>query len=194
MESGHLEYFVRIVDAGSITKATSVYVNPPSMRATCPDTSWSTAASLRLYNCSNRPPAGATMREVSTDQTQEIDSAEIKGAMFEGALRILAARIGVTEVNIAGTPISRFKESYTAVLNRVRAGSIEVVTQRREPFVILGANQVLALVESLNRRRTASELLEGLPSLPASSDPPPRHRSIGGKSHHRVPRSSDERD
>lgn len=129
------------------------------------------------------------MREVPTDQAQESDSAEFTGATFEAALRTLAARISAAEVNVAGTPISRFIASYCTVLNRVRAGSIEVVTQRQEPFVILGVGQVLALIESLNTRRTASELLEGLPSL---SGPPPRHKSVGlQKSHHRVPRSKD---
>lgn len=132
------------------------------------------------------------MREIPTEQAQELDSHEITGVAFEAALQSLAARIGATEVVVAGTPISRFEASYTTVLDRVRAGSIEVVTDGREPFVILGVNQVLALVEVLKTRRTASELLEG---LPASPGPPPRHRSAGLKrSHHRVPRSTDDSD
>lgn len=47
--------------------------------------------------------------------------------------------------------MSLFKTQYAAVLKRAKAGSIEIVYQGAEPFVILGARQFLALVASLER-------------------------------------------
>ncbi|WP_439890039.1 hypothetical protein ACS7SF_12260 [Ralstonia sp. 25C] len=70
---------------------------------------------------------------------------------FRVAIRAIAARVGAKDVNVAGTPMSVFKTQYAAVLKRAKAGSIEIVYQGAEPFVILGAKQFLALVASLER-------------------------------------------
>lgn len=54
--------------------------------------------------------------------------------------------------------MSVFKRHYTAVLKRSKAGSIEIVCQGAEPFVILGAKQLHALVASLERDHALAEV------------------------------------
>lgn len=127
------------------------------------------------------------MRKGPVNQAKDTDSSERGNAEFEAALRAVAARIGATEVNVVGTPISAFAKRYTTVLNRIRAGSIEVVTQRGESFVILGLHQVLALLEKGSAKRSAREILARLPSVPASF-PMPRYTSVLTKSHYRAPK------
>ena len=88
------------------------------------------------------------------------------------------------------TSISVFRNSHAAVFDRIRNGSIEVITHRGEPFVLLGQNQLLSLMGKTEGRRTAAELLDGLPSV-ASDGHIPRAQSILSKSHHRVPPQKD---
>lgn len=127
------------------------------------------------------------MRKAPVNQAKDTDSSERRSAEFEAALKAVAARVGATEVNVVGTPISAFTTRYATILNRIRAGSIEVITQRGEPFVILGRHQVLALLGNGNAKRSVQEILAGLPSVPASV-PRPIYTSVLTKSHYRVPR------
>jgi len=126
------------------------------------------------------------MSEVSVSQASVSNSAEHRRTEFEAALKLLAARIGTAEVNVTGTPISTFKVQYATILNRVRAGSIEVVTRRGEPFVLLNLSQVLALVQGGRPALSVREVLAGLPSV-SISGPPPRLVSRHARSHYRVP-------
>lgn len=127
------------------------------------------------------------MRKAPVNQANDTDSSDRRSAELEAALRALAARVGATEVNVVGTPISEFTTRYATILNRIRAGSIEVITQRGEPFVILGLHQVLALLGNGNAKRSAREILARLPSVPASV-PMPRYTSVLTKSPYRVPK------
>lgn len=70
---------------------------------------------------------------------------------FRVAIRAVAARVGARKINVVGTPLSVFMTRYAAVFKRARSGSIEIVYQGAEPFVILGAQQLLALVAGLQR-------------------------------------------
>ncbi|WP_425953006.1 hypothetical protein [Ralstonia pseudosolanacearum] len=106
---------------------------------------------------------------------------------FKVAVRVVAARIGAKDVNAAGTPISAFKTNYASILKRVKEGSFEVVKQGKEPFVILGLKQFVALATDTGRGRTVAEVFAGLPSVPATEEPP-RFTSIQTKSQYRVPR------
>jgi len=101
---------------------------------------------------------------------------------FAAAVRVVAACVGARRINV--TPISIFNRHHVALFKRIRAGSVEVVIHRGEPFVILGMNQVLALVADQSMgRASATEMLAGLsPVLPSTSVP--RH----ARSRHGVPR------
>ena len=77
---------------------------------------------------------------------------------FQVAIRAVAARVGARKVNAAGTPLSVFMKRHAAVFKRARSGSIEIVYQGAEPFVILGAKQFLALVASLERDRAPGDV------------------------------------
>lgn len=58
------------------------------------------------------------------------------------------------------TSISVFSRHYVVVLKRIRTGSVEVISHRGELFVVLGMNQVLALVADQNvGRGTAAGIL-----------------------------------
>jgi hypothetical protein len=74
------------------------------------------------------------------------------------AIRAIAASVGAKDVKVAGTPMSVFKKHYTAVLKRAKAGSIEIVYQGAEPFVILGVIQLHALVASLEREHVLADV------------------------------------
>lgn len=92
-----------------------------------------------------------------------------KRADFRAAVRTIAARVGAKRVNLVGTPVADFKTKYATVFKRANAGSVEVVTQGRQRFVVLGLDQVLALIPNASRRRTVAEVFAGLPTVPASS-------------------------
>lgn len=77
---------------------------------------------------------------------------------FRVAIRAVAARVGARKVNAVGTPLSVFMTRYAAVFKRARSGSIEIVYQGAEPFVILGAKQLLALVAGLERDPALGEI------------------------------------
>ena len=104
---------------------------------------------------------------------------------FEAAVRLVGARVGAGDVNVAGTPVSVFKTHYADILKRINAGSIEVVTQRSQPFVILGLDQVIALVKKRSTTRTVREVFSELPTVPASTTGP-KYTSISTKSSYRV--------
>jgi hypothetical protein len=98
-----------------------------------------------------------------------------KNAAFRAAVRSVAARVGATRVNLSGTPMPAFKAQYAALLNRVRAGAVEVLTDGRQRFVILDMDQVLALTSNAGRRRKVTDVFASLPTVPASV---PRLRAI----------------
>lgn len=130
------------------------------------------------------------MPKLPITRRAESDSSERDAVAFQAALRTLAARVGAKGLDAVVTPISVFRSSYTAVLDRVRNGSIEVITHRGEAFVLLGRSQLSSLMRETESRRTAAELLDGLPSVPSDGHIP-RVRSILSKSHHRVPPQTD---
>ncbi|WP_322047864.1 hypothetical protein [Paraburkholderia sp. J67] len=115
------------------------------------------------------------------------ESAERRMVDFQAAVKAIAARVGATDVNAAGTPISAFKTNYSSVLKRVKSGSVEVVNQGQEPFIILGLDQAVALMSNTVSDRTVAEVFAGLPSVPASGKLP-RDVSIDAEDHYRVPR------
>ncbi|WP_146605465.1 hypothetical protein [Ralstonia pseudosolanacearum] len=110
---------------------------------------------------------------------------------FQAALKVVAARTGARDVDFSGTPISVFKTHAAAILRRIKAGSIEVVTQNGVPFVILSADQISALLANRGETRMAHELLAGLPSVSASPSVPRHTSSPLRDSHHRVPGRDD---
>lgn len=125
------------------------------------------------------------MARKRSDTGREADTGRQR--QFEVAVQRLASRLGAPPVSIGGTPISIFRSRYSSVLKRVRAGSIEVVTQNGEPFVILGLNQLITMCARIDHPKTAADMLAGLPSVPASPHVV-LHRLLPlFKSHHRVP-------
>lgn len=128
------------------------------------------------------------MRKNLDKQDGSIDTADSQRAAFQAVLKVVAARTGASDVNFSSTPISIFKTHVAAILRRVKAGSIEVVTQNGVPFVILSMEQVSTLLANKGETPMAHELLVGLPSVSASPSVP-RSSSVLRPSHHRVPRT-----
>lgn len=129
------------------------------------------------------------MREISVNSQRSTSTSPAQRLMdFHGALRVVAAHVGAKDIHAAGTPISTFRANYAAILERVEAGALEVVTRRGEPFVILSLEQVLALATDVRRNLTAADLLKELPSAPKSDGVPRVRHQVLAKSHHRVPR------
>lgn len=71
------------------------------------------------------------------------------------------------------------------MFNRVASGSVEVVIRGRRRFVVLGLDQVLALIPNAGRRRTVAEVLAGLPTVPPSI-PHLRFTSVAAPSPYRL--------
>jgi hypothetical protein len=115
------------------------------------------------------------------------ETAERRKVDFQAAVKAIAARVGATNVDTAGTPISAFKTNYSSVLKRVKSGSVEIVNQGQEPFIILGLDQAVALMSNTVSDRTVAEVFAGLPSVSASGKLP-RDVSIDAEDHYRVPR------
>ncbi|MDN5936143.1 MAG: hypothetical protein L0H75_08200 [Nitrosospira sp.] len=88
---------------------------------------------------------------------------------FEVALHNIAARVNATAVDEVGTPISRFKAVYSAVLDRVNAGQVKIVRRGRQRYILLGEEQAQALVSPTADIRTLFEAFEGLPKLSAET-------------------------
>lgn len=107
-----------------------------------------------------------------------------KKAAFGAAVRSIAARVGATQVNLRGTPMSAFKAQYAALFDRVRAGSVEVVTDGRQRFVVLDMDQVLALTSNAGGRRKVADVFASLPTV-AASTPRLRATSIAAPSSYR---------
>lgn len=127
------------------------------------------------------------MRKVLTRKVNAAAFGRPRRKTFEAALRVVAACVGARRINV--TPISVFSRHHVALFKRIRAGSVEVVTHRGEPFVILGMNQVLALVADQSVGRAAAEIPAGLPAIPASPAISKR-RSVQTRRHHRSLRLS----
>ena len=127
------------------------------------------------------------MRASLLDPEASKESAERRMDDFQAAVKAIAARVGATDVNAVGTPISAFKTNYSSVLRRVKSGSVEIVNQGPEPFIILGLEQAVALMSNTVSDRTVAEVFAGLPSVPASGKLP-RDVSIEAVDHYRVPR------
>jgi hypothetical protein len=98
---------------------------------------------------------------------------------FHEAIIKLAAFIGATRINEAGTTVSDFKAQYVDVLARAEEGSLEVITRHKRRYVILEAKQVLALTKNAQVLPAAAELLADLPLMSVSDVAPPRSRAPG---------------
>lgn len=128
------------------------------------------------------------MRKVLTKKVNEAAFGRSRRKTFEAAVRVVAACVGARRIHV--TPISAFSRHHFAVLKRIRAGSVEVVTHRGEPFVILGMRQVLSLVADQSvGRAAAAEIPVGLPAIPASPAIS-KHRSVQTRRHRRLQRLS----
>lgn len=132
---------------------------------------------------------GETMRERRGRSSGNLNSEEAKRVAFQIAVRAIAARVRAKRVNLRGTPMPAFKAKTAAVLNRVASGSVEVVNRGRQRFVVLGLDQVLALIPDAGKRRTVAEVLAGLPTVPAST-PRLRFTSVATPSPYRLPEGS----
>lgn len=124
------------------------------------------------------------MRESRGRSSSNLNSEEGKRVAFQIAVRAIAARVRAKHVNLRGTPMPASKAKTAAVFNRVASGSVEVVTRGRERFVVLGLDQVLALIPVAGRTRTVAEVLAGLPTVPAST-PRLRFTSVAAPSPYR---------
>ncbi|CAG9236400.1 conserved hypothetical protein [Paraburkholderia tropica] len=127
------------------------------------------------------------MRALRVEPEAGKETVERRMVDFQAAVKAIAARVGATDVNAAGTPISAFKTNYSSVLKRVKSGSVEIVNQGQEPFIILGLDQAVALMSNTVSDRTVAEVFAGLPSVPATGKLP-RDASIDAEDHYRVPR------
>lgn len=104
----------------------------------------------------------------------------------------VAAMVEANQVNEAGTTISEFTKHYAAVLDRTDQGSLEVITRHNRRYVILGEEQIAALVKNsksgqLAGELLAGELLAGLPLLPYDEHRP-RVQSINTVNAGRLPK------
>ncbi|MBN3814634.1 hypothetical protein [Paraburkholderia sp. Ac-20347] len=127
------------------------------------------------------------MRALRVEPEAGKETVERRMVDFQAAVKAIAARVGATDINAAGTPISAFKTNYSSVLKRVKSGSVEIVNQGQEPFIILGLDQAVALMSNTVSDRTVAEVFAGLPSVPATGKLP-RDASIDAEDHYRVPR------
>ncbi|CAM2152057.1 MULTISPECIES: hypothetical protein [Paraburkholderia] len=127
------------------------------------------------------------MRALRVEPEAGKETVERRMVDFQAAVKAIAARVGATDINAAGTPISAFKTNYSSVLKRVKSGSVEIVNQGQEPFIILGLDQAVALMSNTVSDRTVAEVFAGLPSVPATGKLP-RDVSIDAEDHYRVPR------
>lgn len=127
------------------------------------------------------------MRALRVEPEAGKETVERRMVDFRAAVKAIAARVGATDINAAGTPISAFKTNYSSVLKRVKSGSVEIVNQGQEPFIILGLDQAVALMSNTVSDRTVAEVFAGLPSVPATGKLP-RDVSIDAEDHYRVPR------
>ncbi|MEK6298595.1 MAG: hypothetical protein V4793_46050, partial [Paraburkholderia tropica] len=74
------------------------------------------------------------MRALRVEPEAGKETVERRMVDFQAAVKAIAARVGATDINAAGTPISAFKTNYSSVLKRVKSGSVEIVNQGQEPF------------------------------------------------------------
>lgn len=94
---------------------------------------------------------------------------------FRHALDHLLLLIGAKgSENKINTDLSQCADRDLAVLERAKQGGVEVLTRNNEKFVVLSANQVVALAQNTDgkRKRTMAELYPHLPFLPDSEDRP----------------------
>ncbi|MBA9859245.1 hypothetical protein [Ralstonia insidiosa] len=126
------------------------------------------------------------MREFAIDRGVRLQSSSRVSEDFESAVQEVAERVGAHQVNLSR--VSSFRTHYAAVLDRIKDGSVEVINKGGEPFLLLGATQLFALLKNEARTLTTAEVLQGLPSVSLEGGAPPRARAVGSKSHHRVPR------
>lgn len=128
------------------------------------------------------------MGKVPTRKVKAAAFSRPRRKTFDAAVKAVAACVGARRINV--TPISIFSRHPFAMLKRIRAGSVEVVTNRGEPFVVLGMSQLLAIIADQSVGRvTAAEVLARQRTI-AISPSMSRHRSVQTWSHHRVPRFS----
>jgi hypothetical protein len=97
-----------------------------------------------------------------------LNSIARKNAAFRASVRTVAARVGAKRANLNGTPMSAFKGQYASAFSRVRAGSIEVLTDGRHRFVVLNMDHVLVLTSNAGKRLKVADVFASLPTVPAS--------------------------
>lgn len=129
------------------------------------------------------------MRKSRCRSSANLNSEAGTSVAFQIALRAIAARVRAKRVNLRGTPMAAFKAKPAAVLNRVASGSVEVVNRGRQRFVVLGLDQIVALIPDARERRTVAEVLAGLPTVPATT-PRLRSTSVAAANHYRLPEGS----
>lgn len=96
-------------------------------------------------------------------------------ANFQHALDHLLLLIGEKgTLNEIGAEISQCADRDSAVLDRAKQAGVEVLTRNNEKFVVLTADQVVALAQNTDdkQKRTMAELYPNLPFLPDSTDRP----------------------
>nr|CUV45041.1 conserved protein of unknown function [Ralstonia solanacearum] len=125
------------------------------------------------------------MREIPGGSSGSLNTRARKRVAFQIAVTAIAARVRALRVNLRGTPMPALKAQTAAVFNRVASGSVEVVTRGRQQFVVLGLDQVLALIPNAGRRRTVAEVFAGLPTVPPSI-PRLRFTSVAAPSPYRL--------
>jgi hypothetical protein len=125
------------------------------------------------------------MREFPGRSNGSLNTGARKRVAFQIAVTAIAARVRAKRVNLRGTPMPAFKSQTAAMFNRVASGSVEVVIRGRQRFVVLGLDQVLALIPNAGRRRTVAEVLAGLPTVPPSI-PHLRFTSVAAPSPYRL--------
>lgn len=94
---------------------------------------------------------------------------------FQDAIHHLALLIGAKgPVNDEGTEISLSLDQNSAAPDRAKQGYVDVVTHGNEKFVLLSADQVVALAQNTDGwlKRTMADLYPNLPFLPDSKDRP----------------------
>lgn len=94
---------------------------------------------------------------------------------FSRALNQIARRVGAPPPNDKGTTVSEFNKDHPTVLDRVMNGSVEVITDGHQRFVLLAEKQIIALAGNTMRCRTVGEIFE---KLPVSKGTPLRAISI----------------
>jgi hypothetical protein len=113
------------------------------------------------------------MKTVPSEESGPIDHSADEN--FHHALDHLLLLIGAKgTVNEIGADLSQCADRDSGVRDRAKQGGVEVLTRNTEKFVVLTADQVVALAQNTDgkRKRTMAELYPNLPFLPDPEDRP----------------------